>query len=389
MASQSLPKQATKDETSYAAQANSNVEDWLSLASQSRRRQTLGFNSAGPLNSFVSTGLEFVCLGTWCGVGRALQGIGCKQRTYPFDWTRTPVDGILHLLDNHFTDFLTYTRIGHHGKEGTIYEGTRWGGSFWHHNPGTPQAKEEFERRIERFYGRRVDEVPPTGKRLFLRAANSTRELSVTFELYDRLNAMLPHAPVYLLVFVELQSVPGPVRVAGYENVIFYRMDETMFQEMEEWSMEKAGEAYAAAIASACKIFTKTSCIRKPKEVPDLETLNAMCDQYDAGSPTHELFHPKKLKTQALSIRSLRQELSPSQCTTSTSSGYAGGGKTVQSGSSTSAAVAAPFPRTDEHRPFCVLPYQDGPRPKQVCSDSLSPLETIESPLQTIQVGSR
>ena len=47
-------------------------------------------------------GCEFISLGCFCAVSHAFQLLGLKKNSYPFDWVRSPMEGIMHCLDSQF-----------------------------------------------------------------------------------------------------------------------------------------------------------------------------------------------------------------------------------------------------------------------------------------------
>ena len=80
----------------------------------------------------------------------------------------------MHCIDMKFEDFLTYSTyqvVDQH----VVFGGTRWGGSFWHHNLEAPMTIEDMTRRVRRFLG--LGDVPGKVPRVFVRIVNSTREL--------------------------------------------------------------------------------------------------------------------------------------------------------------------------------------------------------------------
>merc|ERR1719284_1436349 len=97
------------------------TEPWLSTEAQHERRNALSLNETKATD--FSSRCEFVSLGCYCGVARALQAVGLKQFAYPFDWVRTPIEGIIQCLDTCFADFMTYTICRDEGKKGKLYTG--------------------------------------------------------------------------------------------------------------------------------------------------------------------------------------------------------------------------------------------------------------------------
>jgi len=247
---------------------------------------------------------EFVSLGAYCAVCRALQVLGLRKRAYPFDSVRSPIEGIIHCLDSEFEDFLTFTETK---QEGTfkVFTGSRWGGSFWHHNPTAPESKEAFIRRALRLYGQ--GDVPDTKPRVFIRAINSTKELDSALRLKDALQRALPKAPCYLLLMIDMQAMAGPIRLSGpeYRNILFYQIHESLFQQHAsgEDMMQACSEAYAEALAFGIKYWSQ--CLDSSTMIGtccSLEQLSATLQPFSAGEPANKLFWPNKFMGQQLSL---------------------------------------------------------------------------------------
>jgi len=290
------------------------VEAWLSEESQRTRRAALNLEGPG-VSAFIEEN-EFVSLGAFCGVARALQAIGIKKVAYPFDWVRCPADGVIHCFDNRFEDFLTYTQSSHKQGVGQVFSVTRWGGSFWHHDPEKPGTADDFTRRAERLLG--LLEVPASKARVFVRAVNSTCELEDVPRLYEALQRAFPQASrVRLLVLVDLQKCQGPRRLAEScahsRDLLFYFLHEDLFAGLDgqplppgkaTWSMQRHAEAYAEAVAYACGYWSGTG--PAPVETAaDVRALSASCQQMDAGSPACDMFLPRRIKGPRLSVRQL------------------------------------------------------------------------------------
>ena len=67
-----------------------------------RRRETVGLND--PVVAAFCDSCEFLSLGCYCGPACTLKSLGLKKVTYPFDWVRTPADGVIHCLQTNFED---------------------------------------------------------------------------------------------------------------------------------------------------------------------------------------------------------------------------------------------------------------------------------------------
>ena len=149
-------------------------EPWLAKPRTLARRERLGLGLEDK-DSFFAEQCEFISLGSYCAVSRALQALDLKKYSYPFDWTRSPVEGLIKCLDQNFRSFFTYSFEAHQGPAGHLLGQSDWGGSFWHHDIREPKITADFVRRIDRMRGLR--EVPASAPRVFVRAVNSSGEL--------------------------------------------------------------------------------------------------------------------------------------------------------------------------------------------------------------------
>jgi hypothetical protein len=277
---------------------------------QQARRAALGLTT-GKVQQFVDS-VEFVSLGCFCAVSNCLQLLGLKRNTYPFDWVRSSTDGLIHCLDMQFEDFLTYSTYNIKNQY-VVFGGTRWGGSFWHHNLEVPLTRSDMERRVSRFYGR--GNVPPQRPRVFVRVVNSTREIMAAHRLRDTLREALPEAEdVLLLMVVDLQSATGPLAISGQQEhgVVFYAISEAeTMQAMNSGaeSFRLCSETYAKAIAFAVKYWAGESNAEYVSTFSSLKQLCGACEQFDGGDPGTDLFTPRKFMGQLLGERPLGSQL--------------------------------------------------------------------------------
>lgn len=278
------------------------VDPWLTVEAQQQRRVNLQLTDP-VVESWIEE-CEFISLGNYCGVARSLQCLGVKKFSYPFDWVRSPVSGIIHCLENEFCDFLTWSVCRDDGPRRKVYGSSAWGGSFWHHDPAAPATCEEFTRRVERFYG--LQEVPAERARLFVWAVNSTRELEDSIRLRDVLECALPEADIYLLILIDMQEAQGPLRLSSDQccNILFYRISEALFMDRgRQWSMQKQGEAYAEAIAFAVRVWAGKSAWSSVSEVMDVDALRETLEPFDGGSCANQLFDPRRFECQKLKVQ--------------------------------------------------------------------------------------
>jgi len=290
------------------------TQPWLAETAVAERRSRLGLDE--PALATFMDGCEFISLGNFCGIARALQAIGLKKRSYPFDWVRAPLDGIIHCLETDFEDFLTFTTIRTDDAYGLkIFQGSRWGGSFWHHDPSAPKVRADMVRRMERFLG--FAEVPASKPRIFVRCVNTTRELEAIPQLLQQLVTLFPEAHVRLLVIVDFQLSCGFVKLEeeGFtaDRLLFYMVSEHVFSQLP-WSMQRVAEMYAEAVAYAARFWASTAvqtprikAPAPPRVAADLAELRAIVDEFHGGSPASESFWPRRLQGQQITLKGTKR----------------------------------------------------------------------------------
>lgn len=332
---------STTNDASLEAAAQ---EEWLSMNAQQQRRILM--NIAGPKAAAFIKDSEFVSLGCFCGVARTLQCLGIKQFTYPFDWTRCPLDGVVRLLDTNFEDFLSYSSVFEHERM-KAFGGSKWGGSFWHHDPDAASTKTDMARRIDRFFGKA--EVPASKARMFIRACNSSAELEECAKLRESLCRALPQTRIYLLLIVDLQTSVGPVGVSGDGDLLLWRVHEKSGP-MEDgkggwiqgWSMQTQCEAYAQGVAFAIRLWSGEEALSSQVQiVADLSGLSQVCDAFAGSDPAKELWLPKKLPKQ-IYISQKAVDLCSSQASVDTRASTSKLGSGSPSSAASGSLVSAP-----------------------------------------------
>jgi hypothetical protein len=259
---------------------------------------------------------EFVSLGACCAVSRGLQYLGLKKHSYPFDWLRSPVEGVIHLLETDFVDFLTYTEKEQKKDNSTIYKGTRWGGSFWHHDPADPRTLQDFTRRVRRLFG--LEDVAATQPHCFVRAVNTTLELNACLRLREALQRSMPSTPFYLIILVDTQSQQGLFKIAGADNaqLLFYLIHDSKYGDGTTAAAERMlqiyAENYADAVAHCLHYWAGTGgAASAPREVANLAELTDLCEQFDGGDCNNGLFGPQRFKGQRMKARENTPQLLP------------------------------------------------------------------------------
>jgi len=249
-------------------------------ARQSALRTSLGLDSAD-LEALLERS-EFMSLGGFCGVTQALGSLGLRKSAGPFDWLRSPAEGVVQCLTSGFADFLTYktTRIegGH-----KVFE-TSWGGSFWHHDIDKQATKDQFARRIERHFGAKQVENP--APRFFVRVANSASELRFASKLLATLQCTFNKSPVYLLVITDMQNNDSLLHVEGTSShLLFHRVHKDLWLNSipdPQVQMNRCADKYTACIAAAVRHWAQED-IAPIQDAAAYASLDGWTDSYIEG----------------------------------------------------------------------------------------------------------
>jgi len=160
-------------------------------------------------------------------------------------------------------------------------------------------------RRIQRFLGL-CEEVPVTKPRVFVRVANSTRELDAMLQLHDVLCQALPYAPVYILSILSQQCCNAPVLLTGHPYLLFYRLRTDVRAERSSSDpLQLRCEMYSKAIAFAIRFWSglEDARTRTLSTFQQMSWLSNSCEQFDGGSTGNSLFLPIRLKGKILAIQ--------------------------------------------------------------------------------------
>jgi len=270
--------------------ANGHEKYWLDLDEQLKRRSLLGLDDA--FTSQLLMDNEFISLGNWCAVACGLQAIGVKVKAYPFDWCRSPMDGVIHCLETEFQDFLTYTKVeDFQGRP--AYHGALWGGSFWHHDLKDEGVRHDVLRRIQRLlgHGHEVASKPL----VFVRGVNSLRELCLIQQLRLSLHKAFPNIRHRLLVLIDNQPVARCAHLPAEHgsDLLLYCVSKSAMQ--VPWSMQQSGEAYAEAMAFAIRYWAGlVDPHMKVEAFASMPKFTSSCSPFACTSTEVALFDPCK-----------------------------------------------------------------------------------------------
>jgi hypothetical protein len=177
-------------------------------------------NGAPDASKPITDNIQLVSLGYFCGPKLTFQKMARGAETLPFDWVRCSLDGLIHFMNNDFSDFFDYqTRREVPGSHMVMYR-SRYH-SFWHDNPDAPDMKEKYRRRITRFFELRKRGRPM----LFVRSVACMDELLRADELLKFLTKLFATegVEVALLMIADFQpETIGSIMVEGHDDLLVY-----------------------------------------------------------------------------------------------------------------------------------------------------------------------
>mmetsp|Transcript_20202 Transcript_20202/g.57795 ORF Transcript_20202/g.57795 Transcript_20202/m.57795 type:complete len:424 (+) Transcript_20202:86-1357(+) len=163
------------------------------------------------MDASLKAAVSCVSLGSYCAVAAALNHLKLRTAAYPFDWNRTTLEGVIHFLENRFSDFLSFLSVkdfpGGKHTGGKAYCGVHH--SVWHEDLATEEGNEKYRRRISRFY----ENVAP--RILFIRCMNASSELGNAHTLLAVLQRLFAGSQVYVLLIAVCQQTTQSFLMEG------------------------------------------------------------------------------------------------------------------------------------------------------------------------------
>jgi hypothetical protein len=203
------------------------------------------------------------------------------------------MESILQCLETAFRDFLTFKTtqvLGGH----KVFQGSEWGGSFWHHDIEDQTIKNQFLRRIERHFG--TQQRGNAAPRFFVRVANCTEELNLASTLLATLQLAFYNSPVYLLVIVDMQTDDSLIHVSGTSShLIFHYVHHDLWLNHftdARAQMNVVAEKYAACISAAVRLWAEE--IIAPSREPAVHlNFQGLVVSYNGGDPAYKGYSPQ------------------------------------------------------------------------------------------------
>lgn len=189
--------------------------DGFLAASAGQASGLLGLSSEEVLES-----LQVVSLGCYCGVKASMMRLGLGAGHMPFDWIRTSSRGVMHWLQNGFSDFFEVDRmlqVTLGDSSMTVFRSEYH--SFWHDDVDDPKVRVKLQRRIDRFHDLGERDV------LFVRSVAGSPELADSeemFSLLQRFEKGETGRRVFLLLILEDQPVSGLIAHETMDRLLFW-----------------------------------------------------------------------------------------------------------------------------------------------------------------------
>mmetsp|Transcript_14935 Transcript_14935/g.34037 ORF Transcript_14935/g.34037 Transcript_14935/m.34037 type:complete len:357 (-) Transcript_14935:82-1152(-) len=253
------------------------------------RWHELALMSSPALKEFAASA-EWASLGCYCGPARALQLLDLRKKAYPFDFMRSDVKGVIHLLQTRFVDFFNTSGPPQPGAvPGELCYSTTWGGSFWHHDITQPKVREQFTRRCERLLGKDKS-IPVKKTRVFVHVVNGSLGVPLVHELHRALQQALPKCRVYLLTLIDGQAGEEADRIhyTKHPTVLFYKIPKDLWTLGNFEGLNTLADAYTHGIAHAIRIW---SGVEKARELPNLRSVADSLIPFYATNPAHHLYN--------------------------------------------------------------------------------------------------
>lgn len=103
--------------------------------------------------------VNFISLGWFCAMARALEETGLRTQSSPFDWCISSWYGVEKAISTHFEGYLDEDNLSQEIEERNHYRNDIYGIAFYHDfdqfhplHEQLPAVKQKYERRIHNFY---------------------------------------------------------------------------------------------------------------------------------------------------------------------------------------------------------------------------------------------
>ena len=125
-----------------------------------------------------------ISLGFYCGVASSISKHGFRSFSGPFDWENSEYEGVLHFIDDDFSDFLSPENLETDNLNNKIFFDKKYNIRFPHdiHTSlaeDLPSIQTKYKRRIERFINEEHSGA------CFIRAINDPAEIDFIAENQD------------------------------------------------------------------------------------------------------------------------------------------------------------------------------------------------------------
>ena len=157
---------------------------------------------------------QYISLGGWCGISMALEKMGSRKDSLPFDYIRCKLKYVIKVLENKIID-LEYDKLVK--KENYRYDTFRADDvSVWHHNVLDDEVQKTFRRRFVRLH-----DYVRSKRNIFIRILHHIDELYLIDLLISTLNDACLHE--YLLIIIIDQQEEYSIH--KYKNVYIIKLN--------------------------------------------------------------------------------------------------------------------------------------------------------------------
>jgi hypothetical protein len=164
--------------------------------------------------------IPLVSLGTSPNVKRSLREIGRGAEAFPFDWTNTTLEGVMHFLMRDFRNFFQHTSCVQMNGINSAFRSPLH--SFWLDDISNAQVAAGYRQRIENLKAFDAKEGPM----MFVREAASGEEVRQAGKLLQILNGSFGMwATILLIVDNQGADAPGNIQVDSERGLMIHFCD--------------------------------------------------------------------------------------------------------------------------------------------------------------------
>lgn len=181
-----------------------------------------------------------ISLGHFCAVASELDKLGLREASLPFDWIITPLDSLIELINNNFSDFLNPELLYRDSKLPYIVINKKYNVAFYHDFKESKPISDQIEE-VQRKYSRRVARFYDYIKEatLFVRYIETKEEYEYIIQNYSSLLDLLKKYNKENDLILISKDIKGDKLYTIYENNVakrspqkFIKVNKTLYNKL-------------------------------------------------------------------------------------------------------------------------------------------------------------